>query len=82
MVKEGVDTVDDCKDVCIDDPACVQYMFDASQQECKIAHDAAFGEASQGSGLFSEWIFDRIEQWRDEQPPCEDEFFLDDVVDD
>lgn len=80
ITKEDVDSAEDCKDACIEETSCMQYMFDPNLQQCKISHDAIFGEASEGSGLFSEWLFDRIEQWRDDQPPCDDESFLYDVV--
>lgn len=80
ITKEGVDNVEDCKYACMEETSCMQYMFDPNLQQCKISHDAIFGEANEGSGVFSEWIFERIEQWRDDQPPCDGEFFLDDQV--
>lgn len=61
----------------MEETSCMQYMFDPNLYQCKISHDAIFGEANEGSGIFSEWIFERIEQWRNDQPPCDDESFLD-----
>lgn len=76
IIQENVGTMEDCKNVCIADHACVQYMFDENLLECKTLNTARLGEASLSSGLYSEWIFDRVEQWRNNQPPCDGESFI------
>ena len=75
IFKKDVNTVDGCKTACIDDDGCMQYMFDPKLSECKTSNGPKYGEASLGSGLYSDWIFDRIEKWRDNQPSCLGESF-------
>lgn len=77
LIPKGTfDVADQCKEECMLDEACLQYIFDSNRKECNISHDARFGESSPGSGLYSDWIFERVEQWRDEQPVCDDETFI------
>lgn len=74
--KPDATTLEDCKQTCIDDRACKQFQFDQEALQCKIAFVPLYGEASLGSGMYSEWLFDRIEKWRDAQLPCVRESFL------
>ena len=60
----------------MEDDGCVQYMFNSSSTECRTLDDVRFGEASLGSGLYSDWIFDRVEEWRDDLPACHGESFI------
>ena len=76
IVKENVETVEDCENECMMDHACMQYMFNTNLPECKTLNSARLGEASLGSGLYSNWMFDRVEQWRDSQPDCDGESFI------
>lgn len=65
-----------CRQACYNDLECKQYQFDSELKECKIAFVPLYGEANLGSGMYSEWLFDRIEKWRDDQPACVRESFL------
>lgn len=69
-------TEDMCRQACLDDRACKQFQFDPTLSICKIAFVPLYGEPSLGSSLHSEWLFDRIEKWRDDQRPCVRESFL------
>lgn len=76
-----VTTIEDCKTACLDDEECLQYMFNVSSQECKTMDTVRLGEVSVGSGLYSDWIFERLERWRDELPPCYGDMFVNPVSD-
>jgi hypothetical protein len=55
----------------------MQFSFNFTGQVCKTLDSARVGEASGfASGLYSDWMFERIEQWRNNEPPCEGEWFL------
>jgi hypothetical protein len=69
-------TLEECKQACVDDNECKQYRFDPDESECKIAFVPIYGEANLGSGMYSEWMFDRTEAWRNRQRPCVKESFL------
>lgn len=75
-LKKDVNTLEACKQACIDESSCMQYSFDGRAGECKTGATIKTGEASLGSGIYSDWIFDRIERWRDNQPDCYGESFL------
>lgn len=76
ILKEGVDTFEDCEASCTDDEDCLQYAFDIHLLQCKTLNTVRLGEAAIESGLRSGWLFDRVEQWRNRLPPCHGESFI------
>lgn len=75
-VLEDARTQDACRAACEGDHACVQWMFDSTTETCKVADNPRLGEASLGSGIHAEWIFNRVERWRDALPACHGETFI------
>ena len=75
MVNENVHSMDDCKNLCVEDDNCLQYLFDTESLQCQTLDSVRFGEAATGSGLYSDWIFERVERWRDNLPPCHGKSF-------
>ena len=69
-------SMEDCRDLCVANEECGQYRFDTLEGNCTTLESARLGEAKLGSGIYSDWIFERIEAWRDKQPDCEDETFI------
>jgi hypothetical protein len=76
-VEKDAQTWDACEDACVADDRCMQFSFNATANECKTLDSVRLGEAAGWrSGIKSDWLFDRIEKWRNEQPPCDGEWFL------
>lgn len=76
QVRSEATTLEECRQTCLDHEACLQYQFDPNLPQCRIAWVPLYGEPKLGSGMYSEWLFDRIEEWRDSQPVCETGSFL------
>lgn len=76
LVIEDVATIGECRQVCSEDEACLQFSFDTESLICSTSHSITYGEARLGSGLYSEWMFDRVEEWRNSQRACTEESYL------
>lgn len=76
QLRKDVVTLEDCKSTCIEDETCVQYSFNSLDSVCRTANGPKYGEANLDTEIYSEWMFDRVEQWRNGQPSCVGEGFL------